>query len=171
MACGGRVGVNDLATERRRRYRPPRQEAVRAASLFEALDLSDGWRREAACRGKDPDLWLPDVEDPAAKAKMARGKAVCARCPVAEQCAAFATAMGEPGVWGGLDERERARESARARYWARQLRRVVVAERLTYAQVGRRFGAAEPNVSGWANGRCRPPEPVRRWIEDRLAAL
>lgn len=161
--------MNDLATERRRRYRPPRQDVVRAAALFDALDVSAGWRQSAACRRMDPNLWLPDAEDPKAAEKMARGKAVCARCPVCEQCAAFAVATDEPGVWGGLDQGEREHNPSKARFWARSLRTVLTAERLTYAQVGRRFGVAEPTVSGWVNGRCRPPEPVQRWIESRLA--
>lgn len=56
-----------------------------------------------ACLKEDPDLFY---REDAASLKAA--KAVCARCPVLEQCRDWAVETGEPhGVWGGLDEDER----------------------------------------------------------------
>ena len=63
------------------------------------------WRDEAACRGVDPTLFFPDVGEPAHEAR-----AVCASCPVRDECAEWAIRSGEKfGIWGGLTERERRR--------------------------------------------------------------
>jgi len=38
----------------------------------------------------------------------ARAKAICATCPVLQQCAAHALSVREPyGIWGGMSEDER----------------------------------------------------------------
>lgn len=63
------------------------------------------WRREAACRGVDPELFFPGRGDPEG---LARAKAVCETCPVREHCAE--DGMGERfGVWGGLSDHQRRR--------------------------------------------------------------
>jgi WhiB family redox-sensing transcriptional regulator len=52
--------------------------------------------------------------------QISQAKAVCAGCPVADQCLQFAvTTNQEYGVWGGLDEDER--RDVRRR-WRRELR-------------------------------------------------
>ena len=69
------------------------------------------WRMLAACRHVDGALFFaPDGERPNRRdLREARAKAVCARCPVIQPCAAYAVEYGERyGVWGGLSERERA---------------------------------------------------------------
>ena len=66
------------------------------------------WRHRAACRpgsGIDPELFFPIPTD---KPGIMAAKAVCARCPVTDQC--FQCSMDErheAGVWGGLSEEER----------------------------------------------------------------
>jgi WhiB family transcriptional regulator, redox-sensing transcriptional regulator len=68
------------------------------------------WRAEARCRDLDSALFFsPDGErGPTRRRRERAAKAVCARCPVQEECAAFALANHEPyGVWGGLTETER----------------------------------------------------------------
>lgn len=72
-------------------------------------DLWD-WQLDAACRGEDSDLFFhPEGErGPSRLSRELAAKSVCARCPVAVQCAAHALAVREPyGVWGGLSEDER----------------------------------------------------------------
>ena len=62
------------------------------------------WRAFAACEGMDPDLFFPVTED-----EEAAPKAVCQRCPVAEECLAYAMTKGEKwGIWGGLTPKERS---------------------------------------------------------------
>jgi WhiB family redox-sensing transcriptional regulator len=67
------------------------------------------WRHRAACRNLDPEIFFPVAEDgPVRDRETARAKAVCARCPVAAQCLAWALESGQDyGIWGGMTEDER----------------------------------------------------------------
>ncbi len=67
------------------------------------MDLA--WRRNAACRGLDPEIFYPALEDDVVDAK-----AVCGACLVQETCLEFALTVREKeGVWGGATEKERRR--------------------------------------------------------------
>lgn len=69
--------------------------------------MNAGWWELGACVGMDPELFHPhDGEN--AKAEAAR--AVCAGCPVRNECLDDAvTANVQYGVWGGTTPRERRR--------------------------------------------------------------
>jgi WhiB family redox-sensing transcriptional regulator len=63
------------------------------------------WHQQAACRGLDPQMFYPEVDEEADAAK-----AVCEVCPVRQACLEHALAKREKeGVWGGATERERRR--------------------------------------------------------------
>lgn len=63
--------------------------------------------KNAECAGEDPELFFPD--DAQASESTARAKAVCARCPVRAECLKWAIDNRQThGIWGGLDESERA---------------------------------------------------------------
>lgn len=63
------------------------------------------WDHRAACRGADTAMWFPDPKEPAEAAK-----AVCAGCPVRDECLDYALASRQRfGVWGGMSEQERRR--------------------------------------------------------------
>ena len=69
------------------------------------------WRTLAACRGLDPDLFFPERGD---SFTARNAQAVCAACPVAEQCLEFAIEVGETeGIWGGLSGRQLRQERQR----------------------------------------------------------
>lgn len=69
------------------------------------------WRLDAACGYVDTAVFFPETVDQAERAK-----AVCAPCPVREDCLKFAlVTRQDDGVWGGLDENERRR--IRRRGW------------------------------------------------------
>ena len=73
------------------------------------------WRDDAACRGIDTDVFFPVTDEEAEEAK-----AICASCPVREECLEFALlTRQEDGVWGGLTETERRRVRRRQRERAR----------------------------------------------------
>jgi len=57
----------------------------------------------------------PDHEArPEREIREAKAKAVCTLCPVRVQCLAYARGNSiRHGIWGGLDEEERARERRR----------------------------------------------------------
>ncbi|UZJ24935.1 WhiB family transcriptional regulator [Rhodococcus antarcticus] len=68
------------------------------------------WQMQGLCRGVDSSFFFhPDGErGPARAQRESRAKAMCARCPVLEQCRAHALAVQEPyGIWGGMSESER----------------------------------------------------------------
>ncbi|EIV92329.1 WhiB family transcriptional regulator [Frankia sp. QA3] len=70
------------------------------------------WRSEGACGAGDIDLFFaPDGIPRRERARReAAAKAICGRCPVRRECLRYALRTGEQfGVWGGLNEGERAR--------------------------------------------------------------
>lgn len=70
---------------------------------------AEGWRDLALCLGGPTDLWFPPRGEPTAPAK-----AVCASCPVRQECLDHAIRNDERhDMWGGLTPSERA--SARCR--------------------------------------------------------
>lgn len=61
---------------------------------------------QAACRGMNQDLFLPEKAD--AQWSYARARKVCAVCPVRVECLRFALDMREQfGMWGGCTPEER----------------------------------------------------------------
>ena len=73
---------------------------------------------DAACKGADTSVFFPHSENGGSEAK-----AVCATCPVAEQCLEYAIQTHQPdGVWGGLTAVERHRLVRRRQKLAREQR-------------------------------------------------
>lgn len=65
------------------------------------VDLSAG-----TCRNQDPDAMFPFPSD---LSGITKAKAICARCPVKEQCDSWAWQhMPKDGIWAGLtyDDRQ-----------------------------------------------------------------
>ena len=78
------------------------------------------WRARAACAGYPNNLFFPSIEG-ADDASERRAKAVCAVCPVAEDCLQYALETNQrSGIWGGTSETER--KSLR-RKWLAERRR------------------------------------------------
>lgn len=70
------------------------------------------WQLDSACRGMDSEVFFhPEGARGSARTRREEAaKAICASCPVLEQCREHALAVREPyGVWGGLTESERTR--------------------------------------------------------------
>jgi WhiB family transcriptional regulator, redox-sensing transcriptional regulator len=81
---------------------------------MERYILDEKWRRDAACRGEDPNLFFPATTTTGSSAttqladQTEAAKAFCRTCPVREECLEFALINNqEAGIWGGLDEDER----------------------------------------------------------------
>jgi hypothetical protein len=78
-------------------------------------EFPPSWHRQALCRAVDTEVFFPaDEERPTQRLHRERiAKAICAACPVRQQCAVHAMAHRElEGVWGGLSEADRRRRLA-----------------------------------------------------------
>ena len=66
------------------------------------------WQHDAACVGKDPELFFPIGADGPALDQTQQARQVCAGCAVQCLCLEWAMLTGiNDGVWGGLTENER----------------------------------------------------------------
>lgn len=82
--------------------------AGRSADDLSADGKGSDWRRAAACRGADPDLFFPVSSTGRSLQQVGQAKAVCAACAVRRQCLEFALATNQAhGVWGGMTAEER----------------------------------------------------------------
>jgi len=117
-----RAVQHDPGPEGRIRRRAPRAVTVAAVgerpavasgaawSLLAELAAAD-WTRHAACARSDPALFFPETGESPVEAR-----AICARCPVRDNCLEYALARNERhGVWGGTTPHERYRLSAARR--------------------------------------------------------
>ena len=66
------------------------------------------WRKVAACKQTEPDLFFPVGTTGPAVDQIEAAKQVCYTCEAIEPCLGFALATNqEAGVWGGTSEEER----------------------------------------------------------------
>lgn len=73
--------------------------------LIAAWNHRPSWMARAACRGERIDVFFPTLGHDSRPAR-----AVCDACPVLPACLRFALDDETlTGVWGGTDDRERAR--------------------------------------------------------------
>lgn len=67
----------------------------------------DEWKTSAACRSMDPDIFFGPEKGGGWDQEPAL--AICATCPVEHECLEYALQRNDPGVWGGMSERQRQR--------------------------------------------------------------
>lgn len=78
------------------------------AAFPDNLEPAVDWRKSAACRTEDPDLFFPLGSTGIWLTVIEEAKAICRRCSVTDQCLRWALETGEEhGVYGGLSEGER----------------------------------------------------------------
>ena len=87
--------------------------------MIELLELEpEFWREVAACVDRQE---VDFFAAPDRSAETARAKAICASCPVVEECLSFAIETNQPdGIWGGYTTKERVKIRRR---WLEDLRR------------------------------------------------
>ena len=82
-------------------------------------DLAIAWQHLAACRGEDSTYFFaPSYFERRAEknAREAVAKAICARCPVRDECLEYALGTRDNhGIWGGMNEMERRADPAATR--------------------------------------------------------
>lgn len=109
--------------------------------------MNPDWRDDAACRGQDPNIWLPERGE-----SVLRAKRICSTCPVADDCLEYALRESiTVGIYGGLSEKQR-----------RPLRQKRRRERLCVC-------GAPPRVHGAA--RCEDCEREHRNEQKRRHAV
>jgi WhiB family redox-sensing transcriptional regulator len=126
--------------------------------------MTSDWRTQAACRDEDPELFFPAANTgPGWAVQVTAAKAVCQRCPVLEQCQAFAFEGLRFGVAGGMTEQERA-AARRSRSGKRgqgaqrldqvrddrNLGRLLLGEGVSPRDVASRCGVSQRTALRWA---------------------
>jgi WhiB family transcriptional regulator, redox-sensing transcriptional regulator len=78
------------------------------ASVIALASADYEWRKSAACRDTNPDLFFPVGTTGAALVQIDEAKRVCGICPVRSDCLEFALVTNQDsGIWGGTSEDER----------------------------------------------------------------
>ena len=70
-----------------------------------------GWQFYGACRGEDPEKFFLEnnLRGKDKVKKISIAKSICRTCPVVRECLEFSIkAEVRYGIWGGLDEEQRA---------------------------------------------------------------
>lgn len=81
-----------------------------ALPVFDGDFNEEGWREQAACRGKETAKFF--VEERGRSSLYDDARAVCAACPVRQECLDFAVKHRiVHGMWGGLSYRARLKYS------------------------------------------------------------
>jgi WhiB family redox-sensing transcriptional regulator len=98
---------------------------VRSHHAPDTLPRPPHWKDRAACAGVDTSVFFPVSRDGVpARIEAEYAKSFCAECPVRATCLSHALVHREDfGVWGGLDEGERAALIRKARLAAERQRR------------------------------------------------
>lgn len=79
----------------------------RLAPPLTPAEMNAPWRRRAACRDEDLNLFFAERGD---NESGQRAKEICAGCPVRQACLNFAITNNElAGIWGGFSRKARKR--------------------------------------------------------------
>jgi WhiB family transcriptional regulator, redox-sensing transcriptional regulator len=72
------------------------------------VSVTPRWHTEAACRGRNPETWFPEIRKTLGEEIRAAlpAKRICAGCPVLAECLAAAF-ENDFGIWGGSTPTER----------------------------------------------------------------
>ena len=80
--------------------------------------VDESWKDGAACRGEDPELFYPALEDGRQlyNQRVRDALQICVDCAVVDECLDYALKTDtQHGVWGGMTEIERAHLVGRKR--------------------------------------------------------
>lgn len=91
--------------ERRARYNDLQALFEQLAEVVEIRNART-WRNDAACRGRDPDMWFP-ARGHQTSPQTRLALSICAACIVRDQCAAEAESDKVEGIWAGSFGRDR----------------------------------------------------------------
>ena len=96
--------------------------ALSPSHLLSLTVASAEWRRDAACRDTDPDLFFPVGTTGPAIEQIENAKAVCRVCPAQTLCLEYAIDTNQDsGIWGGTSEDERRQIRKQTQQRTRQM--------------------------------------------------
>jgi WhiB family redox-sensing transcriptional regulator len=74
------------------------------------------WQSRAACRNLGPLVFFGPADEPSNERlkREAQAKAICKQCDVVADC--LVAGQGEEGIWGGMTDSDRRRQTQRSRY-------------------------------------------------------
>ena len=102
-----RIGVSPATVKRDLAFRPPGKSPLPEPKRPQ-LEPDGDWRRLAACRDVDPELFFPDSDGRESIRANARARRVCQDCPVMLRCRQWALDNRITyGMWGGLSKHQR----------------------------------------------------------------
>lgn len=83
------------------------QQRWRMVSKYLRADHS--WMVRGSCRGEDSELFFPADHErqPEREIREEKARAVCAVCPVKDECLDYAVKTSQVGFWGGADDEQR----------------------------------------------------------------
>lgn len=80
-------------------------DSLQADDLPALVATREDWTKRGACRGMTLDVFFTERGESTKQAK-----ALCAECPVVNECLDYALRTGQKfGIWGGTSEKERKR--------------------------------------------------------------
>lgn len=71
------------------------------------------WMDRAACRGRDPRIFMGTEKDPEIHKRHA--VKICRHCPVTLECRQYAISIDADGMWGGSTKAQRVAIALRSR--------------------------------------------------------
>jgi WhiB family redox-sensing transcriptional regulator len=87
---------------------PAQRCSVSLATTIALSNASYEWRTYALCRDTSPELFFPVGTTGPALQQISEARAVCAQCPVSDECLEYALATNQDsGIWGGTSEEDR----------------------------------------------------------------
>jgi hypothetical protein len=76
------------------------RQAFGGFQYFMLIDVDGNWKKDAACKSLDPELFFDKYEEDPDLAKAV--DQICLGCPVISRCFEVGTSLNNYGVWGGV---------------------------------------------------------------------
>lgn len=115
--CDPCKAANSAHQREKRAKAPEPPRAVQDVNAY-TIEAPEEWQERGVCKGHTS-LFFPSHDTCAnrgghsvqCKAWIATAKAMCRRCPVLEDCAAYIAAWPQEGIWAGTTDHERRKRT------------------------------------------------------------
>ena len=132
---------------------PPRPEVLEMLTMILEARNERDWRHLAACKGMDPNIFVPTR---GGNSILDEAKAVCASCPVRTQC--FEEGCTEyAGVWGGASTKQRRKQGIHKRGFEKQYRKWILATEPSDEIAAHDLGIKAESIKRSRYAKTNPP--------------